>query len=131
MKPIEVLLVEDQAGDILLIKQILAEESFPVHVRVAMDAPQAMDVLAQRRLEPDLVILDLNLPKISGLSVLERCHTDVPVVVFTSSSNPQDRQRSLELGAKEFVQKPTDLREYSRAVSEFVEHWTSPSDLAS
>jgi DNA-binding response OmpR family regulator len=73
--------------------------------------------------EDDLVILDLNLPKISGFSILQRTRPTVPVVVFSSRSNPLDRKRSLELGAREFVQKPSDVDEYQRVVSEIVRAW--------
>ena len=119
----EVLLIEDQAGDILLIEQILAKEPVSIRVRVAMDASQATQVFAQRRVKPDLVILDLNLPDASGLSVLKRHRADAPVVVFTSSSNPDDRQSSLESGACDYIQKPTDLDEYRAAVVEMVHKW--------
>jgi CheY-like chemotaxis protein len=122
-KPVEVLLVEDNAGDILLMRQALAREPFPISVHVAVDGKQAMQMVAARHFDPDLVILDLNIPKISGLSFLECSQLDAPVVVFTSSSNPQDRRCAFELGAKEFVQKPTDLREYVRQVSQIVRHW--------
>jgi DNA-binding response OmpR family regulator len=123
MTPIELLLVEDNAGDILL---ILAGESFPISIHVAVDGKQAIQILAARQFNPDLVILDLNIPKLAGLSVLEGIEPDVPVVVFTSSSSPLDRQCSFELGAKDYVQKPTDLREYMRQVSQIVRTWGRP-----
>jgi two-component system response regulator len=85
-----------------------------------------MQMLAARQFKPDLVILDLNIPTVSGLSFLECSQPDVPVVVFTSSTDPQDRRCSFELGAKEFVQKPTDLGEFVRQVSQIVRHWGRP-----
>jgi len=126
VKPIEVLLVDDNAGDILLMRQALARESYPVVVRVAMDGRQACQMLAGREFNPDLVILDLNLPKISGLSVLECTDPYVPVVVFTSSSNPDDRRAAFELGVVEYVEKPSDLAEYTNAVSRIVQQWGLP-----
>lgn len=126
MKPIEVLLVDDNAGDILLMRQALARESYPVVIRVAMDGRQACQMLAGREFNPDLVILDLDLPKISGLSVLECTDPYVPVVVFTSSSNPDDRRAAFELGVVEYVEKPSDLAEYTNAVSRIVQHWGLP-----
>jgi len=125
-KPVEVLLVEDNAGDILLMRQTLAREPFPISIHVAVDGKQAMQMLAARQFEPDLVILDLNIPKVSGLSVLECTQPEVPVVVFTSSSNPHDRQYSFDLGAKDYVQKPTDLSEFVRQVSQIVRTWARP-----
>jgi len=118
-KRVEVLLVEDNAGDILLMRQTLAREPFPISIHVAVDGKQAMQ-MAARQFDPDLVILDLNIPVLSGLSVLEFTQPEVPVVVFTSSSNPQDRQCSFDLGANDYVQKPTDLREFVQQVSQIV-----------
>ena len=126
MKPVEVLLVEDNAGDILLIRQALGREPFPISIHVAVDGKQAMQMLDARQFEPDLVILDLNIPKVSGLSVLECTQPEVPVVVFTSSSNPQDRQCSFDLGAKDYVQKPTDFGEFVQQVSKIVRTWGRP-----
>ena len=115
--------MEDEAGDILLMRQALMDEPFPVRIRVAVDGEQAMHLLAQEMFEPDVVILDLNLPQLSGLAVLQRSPPEVPVVVFTSSSNPRDRQRSLQLGAKEYVQKPTDLTQYVEQFCRIVRQW--------
>jgi len=126
-KPIEILLVEDNAGDILLVRQALAGEQFPINLHVAVDGKQAVQILAARQFEPDLVILDLNLPKLSGLSVLECSQASVPVVVFSSSDSPLDRRSAFELGAKDFVQKPTDLQAYGQVVSQMVRHWAFPS----
>jgi two-component system, OmpR family, response regulator len=83
-------------------------------------------MLAARQFEPDLVILDLNIPMVSGLAVLECTQPEIPVVVFTSSTNPQDRQYSFDLGAKDYVQKPSDLGEFVRQVSQIVRTWGRP-----
>ena len=123
VRPVEVLLVEDNAGDILMVKQALAGERFPVSIHVAVDGKQALDMLAGRHFDPDLVILDLNLPKIDGLSLLERAHPNVPVVVFSSSTSPNDIQRSFELGVRDFVPKPLDFDDYTRVVSYIVRRW--------
>jgi CheY-like chemotaxis protein len=130
MKAVEVLLVEDNAGDILMVKQALAGERYPVSIHVAVDGKQALDMLAGRHFDPDLVILDLNLPKLDGLSLLERTHTDVPVVVFSSCNSANDIQRSFELGVRDFVQKPLDADEYLQVVSYIVRRWvpTNPID---
>lgn len=123
LRPVSVLLVEDEAGDILLMRQTLAGEPIPISIHVAMDGTQAIDLLTTRYFEPDVIILDLKLPKLSGLSFLERYRPEVPVVVFTSSSNIHDQQRALELGAAEYIQKPTDLEAYTRVVSQIVRNW--------
>ena len=123
-----IFVIEDNAGDVLLIRQILQEQQIPVRIHVARDGSQAMFMLAEGRFQPDLILLDLNLPKISGSWFLERSNPKVPVVVFSSSSNPADIQGSVELGAKEFVQKPTDLEEYSHCVSRIVKDWLPVAD---
>ena len=118
-----IFVIEDNAGDVLLIRQILQQQQLPIRVHVARDGAQAMFMLAEGRFQPDLILLDLNLPKVSGSWFLARSKPKAPVVVFSSSSNPADIQDSVELGAKEFVQKPTDLEEYSERVSRIVRDW--------
>lgn len=130
MKPVELLLVEDNPGDVLLISQVLRDEPLPIRVRVAVDGEQALQLLEDQDYKPDLVILDLNIPKVSGLSFLARCVLEAPVVVFSSSSSPHDQRRSYELGAKEFVQKPSDLQAFAWRVSQVVRTWAFPRDTA-
>ena len=121
---IKVLLIEDNVADIALIREALAGEPIPVTLHVAKDGEHAIEMLAAGQFEPDLVILDLNLPKVSGLSFLERYHPHVPVVVFSSSTNQDDVQRAFQLGVKDFVPKPSDLESYKRVVSYIVRRWS-------
>ena len=124
-----IFVIEDNAGDVLLIRQILQQQPIPVRVHVARDGAQAMFMLAEGQFQPDLILLDLNLPKVSGSWFLVRSKPVVPVVVFSSSSNPADIQGCVELGAKEFVQKPTDLEEYAERVSRIVRDWLPVPDV--
>lgn len=130
MEPLQVLLVEDNFGDVLLIRQALASEPYATDVRVARDGEQGLEILSDLQYKPDLVILDLNLPKLSGHTLLERSHIDAPVIIFSSSSNPDDLLRAFELGAREYVQKPTDLTEFTRQVSQIVRTWGRPEPIA-
>jgi CheY-like chemotaxis protein len=125
-----IFVIEDNAGDVLLIRQILEQQHVPIRVHVARDGAQALFMLAEGRFQPDLILLDLNLPMVSGSWFLERSKPIAPVVVFSSSSNPADIQDSTELGAKEFVQKPTDLEEYSERVSRIVKDWLPVADAS-
>lgn len=129
-KPIEVLVIEDQPGDILLMKQALAGESIPISIHVAIDGKQAAQILSADNFDPDVIILDLNLPELSGLAFLDGYGLDAPVLVFTSSSNPHDRDRALALGAKEYFVKPSDLKEYTRLVSQMIRNWARSDDAA-
>jgi len=124
MKPVEVLLVEDNAGDTLLIQQTLAEGSIPVKIHVARDGEQALQMLDDPEFSPGLIILDLNLPRIPGSVVLERYQNKrAPIVIFTSSWNDAEINRALDLGAREFAQKPTDLQTFSDVICGIVKRW--------
>jgi CheY-like chemotaxis protein len=84
-------------------------------------------MLADAQFKPNLIILDLNIPKVSGLGLLERGDmTGIPVVVFTSSSNPTEKERCLALGVREVVLKPMDLGEFSETVCRIVRTWAIP-----
>jgi two-component system, chemotaxis family, response regulator Rcp1 len=123
-KPIEVLLVEDNAGDSLLISEILADAPIPITLHIAPDGMEALLMLSGRVSHPDLVILDLNIPGISGQVVLGHYHPrDVPVVVFTSLCSEADARRSLDAGAREVVQKPTHVEDYRSVVLGMIEKW--------
>src|ERR1700734_2887864 len=102
MQGMEILLVEDNAGDAVLIRQILADGSVPVNLHIVRDGEQALTMLSDAHFQPALIILDLNIPRISGTVLLERWKSEsTPVVVFSSSLNEGERARVLELGARE------------------------------
>jgi two-component system, chemotaxis family, response regulator Rcp1 len=125
-----IFLIEDNPGDVLLIRQTLEQQHIPLHLHVALDGAQALFMLAEERFEPDLILLDLNLPLVSGIRFLERSKPKAPVVVFSSSSSPADIRGSMELGAKEFVQKPTDWGEYAERVCRIVRDWLPVTDAS-
>ena len=114
----------------MLIRQALYECPLPVHLHIARDGEQALLMLTNPHVQLDLIILDLNIPKISGTALLERWRVGaIPVVVFSSTSNPAEKERTLALGAREFVSKPMDLDEYSAAVYRIVDKWAMPEAL--
>ncbi len=118
----DVLLVEDSVGDVLLTRKILTE--MPIKLRIARNGLQALLILADPSFKPALVILDLNIPDISGHEVLSRYHPqNPPVVVFTSSWNEAEKARVLAMGAREYVTKPMDLDAYGDALRGMVEKW--------
>jgi DNA-binding response OmpR family regulator len=129
MRDTEVLLVEDSVGDVLLTRQILTE--MPIKLRIARDGLQALLMLADPAFKPALVILDLNIPDISGHEVLARFHPqNPPVVVFTSSWNEAEKVRTLAMGAREWVTKPMDLDAYAGALRGMVEKWALRTGLS-
>ncbi len=121
----EILLVEDNAGDTVLIRQILGEAPVPVNLHIARDGEQALTMLNGGYFHPALIILDLNIPCITGPALLERWQgRDVPVVVFSSSVDAAERERVLALGAREFIHKPTDMGAYAREVLGIIKRWS-------
>jgi two-component system, chemotaxis family, response regulator Rcp1 len=125
----EVLLVEDNLGDALLLRQALADCPIPVHLQIARDGEEALQKLGEPDFQPDLIILDLNIPKISGFTVLASYLLKrTPVVVFTASSNEADAYRAFSLGALECVHKPIDLDDYKTAVCGMVQKWAAPKE---
>jgi CheY-like chemotaxis protein len=125
---IEVLLVEDNAGDTLLIGQSLIDFPVKVNLHIARDGEQALTILADSQAVFNLIILDLNLPKLSGIEVLERVgHIQLcPIVVFSSTLNDAEIRRALELGASDHVQKPMDIEPFVEAVVGMVKKWAGP-----
>ncbi|HEY6391108.1 MAG TPA: response regulator [Bryobacteraceae bacterium] len=124
MKPVEILLVEDNAGDAVLMRQVMGESKIPVNLHIARDGEQALIILSDAQFRPDLIILDLNLPRIPGSVVLERYKAGkAPIVVFSSSWNETEIQNALNMGAREFIQKPTDIQEFIDAVCGIIQKW--------
>jgi DNA-binding NtrC family response regulator len=121
VKPIEVLFVEDNAGDTVWQWMALDASPRPVKFHLARDGEQALLMLHDRVF--DLVVLDLSLPKLSGYDVLEQCARITPIVVFSGSSDAETARRSLELGAREFVTKPFQLEAYKETVRQIVQKW--------
>lgn len=127
LRPVELLLVEDSQSDILIIAETLREQSFPINLQVATDGERALQSCTGSKFRPDLVILDLNIPKVHGFDVLKRCRSpETRIVIFSSSSNPEDMRRSLEFGADEFVHKPIGLDEFRQQVTQIVRNWAPP-----
>jgi CheY-like chemotaxis protein len=107
-----------------VIKEIVSHSSVTVRLTVAKDGEKALAVLADPQFKPDLIITDMILPTISGPELLRRCTADgIPVVVFSSSKNPTHIAAALELGAKEYVEKPADIDQYTEAVWKMIWKW--------
>jgi CheY-like chemotaxis protein len=114
-RTVEILLAEDNPADVYLIEEALREHKVDFHITVAEDGEAAISLLANSGLKPDIVLLDLNMPKRSGGEVLDevrRTSADIPVIVLTSSDSPSDREEALRLGATCYIRKPTGLDEF-------------------
>ena len=97
-----------------------------VKVHLAVDGQKALQMLTEPYFEPSLIIPDLNVPKISGLSLLQRWSFTTRVVVFSSTTNEHEKQRALALGARDLVSKPADLDQFTEHVCGMVRKLTMP-----
>jgi DNA-binding response OmpR family regulator len=125
---LHVLLIEDNPADVWLIREAIRTSSISADVTIANDGAQALKMLDDTDPAPDLVILDLNLPKLDGLDILERHPPDggpPPVVVFTSSRGTEERRRAMALGASDYIEKPMTWDEYLAAIRGAIEKWTN------
>jgi CheY-like chemotaxis protein len=124
MPKTEVFLVEDNPADVLLIRVALAQVPSPPQLRVANDGEQALALLNSADFQPQLIILDLNMPRVDGQTVLQQYRRkNIPIVIFSSTQNKAEVQRALSLGAREYVQKPLGFEPYAEAVRGIVERW--------
>ncbi|MER7776010.1 response regulator [Streptomyces sp. NPDC096191] len=124
--PIDVLLVEDDPGDELMTREAFEDNKIGNTLHVVRDGEEALDFLYRRAghaeaPRPDLILLDLNLPKYDGRQVLEKIKSDpelsdIPVVVLTTSAAEEDILRSYKLHANAYVTKPVDLDQFIAAV---------------
>ncbi len=132
---VDVLLVEDDPGDVLLIREAFEYNKVHNTLHVASDGVEALDFLYRRGAhesrntsDPAVVLLDLKLPKVDGLEVLEKVKSDphlrqTPVVMLTSSREEADLVRSYELGVNAFVVKPVGFREFFDAIQDLGVFW--------
>jgi len=138
MATYRILLAEDNPGDVLLLKQALQMHDVPCIVEVAEDGEKAIAMVRNRAEAggeslPDLIVLDVNLPRHGGSEILEqiRCIpalASVPVIMFTSSSSPIDQQRATQLGADLYLQKPSDLDDLLAVAKVIGEMLTRPRE---
>ena len=124
--PVDLLLIGDSLGEAGLIQDAISRLPVPVNLHVALDGQQALLMLSNPHFKPDLIVLDLNIPKISGRELLELWKgNQIPVVVLSSSMNPEARELCLAAGAREFVTKPVELEGFEEAVRKIIEQWGS------
>ena len=131
--PVEILLVEDNPGDVELTREALLDTKMHMRLSVVPDGVEALAFLRRERdyadaPRPDLILLDLNLPKKDGRGVLAEIKEDpslrqIPVVVLTSSQAEQDIVRAYELHANCYVTKPVDLDQFVKIVRSIEQFW--------
>ncbi len=133
VQPVEILLVEDNPVDVMITKNAFSTARMYCHVHVAEDGEEAMDFLYKRGKHssaplPDVILLDLNLPKKDGREILADVKADpdlrqIPVVILTTSEDPQDIWKTYDLQANCFVTKPVDMEQFTKALECLGEFW--------
>jgi len=138
----KILLVEDNEDDELLTLRALKNHNFANEVDVVRDGAEALDymfgrgVYVDRNLldTPQLILLDINLPKLNGIEVLKELRKDVnsksiPIVMLTTSKEENDMVRSYNNGANSYIQKPVDFKEFVDVVSQLGIYWLAINSL--
>ncbi len=130
-----ILLVEDNPDDVVLIQRALKKSNIVNEIVIARDGAEALDCLfgtgtyeGRDAVQPSVVVLDIKLPKIDGLEVLQRIRADertkrLPVVILTSSDEQRDIVRGYDLGVNSYVRKPVEFGEFSEAVTQLGLYW--------
>lgn len=138
MTPANILLVEDNEGDIFLMEDALEEAGLSRNFCAVRDGEEALDYLLQKgpyknAIVPDLILLDLNLPKINGCELLTRIKTyshlqGIPVVILSTSSSLEDKKSSYKACADGFITKPVDADSFPSVIRQIKSYWASVSE---
>jgi chemotaxis family two-component system response regulator Rcp1 len=130
---VDILLVEDNPGDVRLTQEVLKQGKIRNRLAVVQDGVEALDYMHRRgkhtaAVRPDLVLLDLNLPKMDGRAVLAEIKKDpelkrIPVVILTTSSAEVDVLKSYELQANCYITKPVDLAQFTEVLHQIQDFW--------
>lgn len=136
IRPIDILLVEDNEADIKITLRAFEEGRLKNKLHVVHDGEEALDFIYgqngyerdEKTLRPDLILLDINLPKIDGFSVLKKIkedpeYQDIPVIMLTSSRNDEDVIHSFKYGACSYIPKPVSFKEFVEIANGFNFYW--------
>lgn len=133
MRPIHILLVEDNEGDIVLFKEALQEGGFTCNLGIVRDGEEALLYLNRegdyaQEPYPDLIVLDINLPKMNGMELLRELkhnplHQRIPVIMFTTSSSRQDILEAYSNFVNSYIIKPGNLQAFISAVQFIIDYW--------
>jgi len=136
-RPVQILLVEDNPDDVAITKRAFEKGEVVSRLIVARDGQEVVDLLCAGdggAARPDLVLLDINLPKVNGLDVLAKVRgtvavSTVPIVMLTASGRREDIDRSYQLGANSYIQKPIVFERLTRALEVVRQYWFEVATL--
>ena len=132
-KPVQILLVEDNPDDVEITKRALAKSRVANELHVVRDGQDALDFVFHRgefgaAQRPDLILLDVNLPRVNGMEVLQSIRTDertsvIPVIMLTASDREEDVVKSYKLGSNTYIQKPVEFAKFLTALDVLGQYW--------
>ena len=138
-RPLETLIIEDNLDDVALIKFALRQQGIPKNIFVVNDGSTALDFLHKRQEyknapTPDLILLDLILPKLPGVEVLKHIKTDenlmtIPVIVFATSESEIDISKTYDLYANAYITKPSNFEKFSFQLKKLEDFWFNTATL--
>jgi CheY-like chemotaxis protein len=125
MKKLKIFLIEDDGDDIELLKEAFEMNNIDCHIQVVTEGDKVIPVLSDRGVKPDVIVMDLNLPKLHGREILALIKASVnlssiPVVVLTTSSLQDDINFAYSMGAKQYITKPNTIDGFNSAVHTIV-----------
>lgn len=134
VKAVQILLVEDNPDDVLITRRALERIRVANDLHVARDGEEAMDFVFRRGVfgpetpRPDLVLLDINLPRVNGIEVLSHIRANpptsmIPVIMLTASNRDEDVATSYRLGANTYIQKPVEFENFLHALDVVGQYW--------
>lgn len=140
MKPVHILLVEDNEGDIRLTFEAFEESRIKTQISVVRNGKDALDFVFKKGAfvnapRPDLILLDINLPILNGHEVLQAIKKDenfrkIPIIMLTTSFNQSDINKAYEYHANSYVTKPLDMHEFLQAIIKIEEFWLQIAKFA-
>jgi two-component system response regulator len=139
-KPVKILLVEDNPDDVLITRRALAKSRVANELYVVRDGQEALEYLLSQdegdTPRPDLILLDVNLPRVNGMEVLERIRRDddlavIPVIMLTASDREDDVVKSYRLGSNTYIQKPVEFEKFLQALDVLGQYWIVIAKLPS
>lgn len=128
LQPIKILLVEDNPGDIELVRAGFEDALIANQLMVISDGQQALNFIQSKQPMPDIILLDINLPKVDGFEILQEIRQqphscNIPVIMLTSSEAERDISQSYQYKANSFVTKPVDFSKFIDAIKKLEQFW--------
>lgn len=130
IRPVKILLIEDNPGDVELVRIGFEEARVANELEVISDGQEGLDFIRRKVNLPDVILLDINLPKVDGFEILKAIRAqeetkEIPVIILTSSEAEQDVLKSYQYAANSYVSKPVDFDKFLDAVKSLEQFWFS------